>query len=289
MASSVTISNNHFSATVSTIGAELKSVKHVQGTEFIWQGVESIWPRCAPVLFPIVGKLKNDELVLNGQRYPLTQHGFARDMEFTLLSQTPTSVMFKLVHDDSTLLRYPFEFELILGYTWQNDKLVCSYEVHNPAETVMPFSIGAHPGFNTPENILNAYVLEFEHAETQERHLLSNGLFNGETAPILQQSRVLPLSKALFDKDAIVCKHLASKWIKLKHRHSNYAVKMSFDGFPYFGIWSKKQCEQYVCLEPWFGHADGVEGHEDFYSRVGTILLKPKTTFNAAYTLEFDV
>lgn len=289
MVKNVILSNEQFSVAINIVGAELKSVKHINGTEFMWQADKEVWPRCAPVLFPVVGRLKNDLLWLNNQSYPLGQHGFARDMEFEIFSQHQTGATLRLVHNETTIEKYPFEFDLRLSYELENNKVICSYQVFNPANVLLPFTIGAHPGFNTPENNLNAYVLEFEQAETQERHLLSNGLFNGETAPVLQNTNLLPLSTDLFEKDAIVFKYLNSKWVKLKHLKSNYAVKMIFEGFPYFGIWTKKFCEQYVCLEPWFGYADKVEGHEDFYSRVGMILLKSKTTFNATYTLEFTI
>ncbi len=289
MAKSISISNGLFTAVIATSGAELKSVQHVDGTEFMWQGDEKIWPRTAPVLFPIVGKVKDDVLLVNGQAYAMTQHGFARDMEFEVLSQDETSVKLKLVQDETTLKKYPFAFDLILGYAWENDSLVCSYEVNNPNNETLPFSIGAHPGFNTPGNDLSEYELVFEQAETQSRHLLSNGLFNGQTEPLLKQSNTLPLHTSLFDKDAIVFKQLESSWVQLKHRHSTYAVTMHFMGFINFGIWSKKGCEQFVCLEPWFGHADGVEGHTDIYKKANTFKLPPNLYFKIHYTLSFQV
>lgn len=283
----IIIRSNYFTAKISTLGAELKSVRSTKGTEFMWQADADIWPRTAPVLFPVVGKVKNDVLKVNGVSYGIGQHGFARDKNFKVIEEDDNHVKLQLIYDDETLKQFPFDFKLTLSYTWVNEELVCSYEVENAGAVPMYFSIGAHPGFNVPEGHFDTYYLQFEKAETSERYLLDGGLFNNKTEPVLNNSTVLPLSVGLFDKDAIVFKQLRSSWIELKHRTSLYSVKMKFDGFPCFGIWAKKGTQRFICLEPWFGHADVVEGHEDVSEKEGILALDPHKIFIAQYGLAF--
>jgi galactose mutarotase-like enzyme len=283
----VTIANEQYKAVIALVGAELKSVTDSKGTEFMWQADSDVWPRTAPVLFPIVGKVKQDSFRVNGVSFPLSQHGFARDHRFTVLAQTETKVIFQLNYSIHTLKHYPFDFKLILSYEWMNHELVCGYEVINTGVVHLPFSIGAHPGFNLPSGHLSDYYLEFNQVENLNRHLLEEGLFNHQTETVMQNTKVLALSEELFEKDAIVFKHMQSNEVTLKDKNSNYAVKMNYEGFPFFGIWTKKGCQRFICLEPWFGHADDVNGHLDALTKPGMQVLAPKENFKTHYTLRF--
>lgn len=287
MPQTITISTTHYTARICTLGAELKSVKSDKGTEFMWQADADIWPRTAPVLFPVVGKVKNDQVRVNGVTYPISQHGFARDRNFTVVEQTDSSVKMQLLYDEETLRKYPFDFRLTLTYAWADDELQCGYEVENLGASGMPFSIGAHPGFNIPEGHFEGYYLQFEQPEIAQRHLLEGGLFNHETEPLLNGQDKLTLDTALFDQDAVVFKDLKSTCVALRNQRTDYAVEMRFEGFPYFGIWAKKGTQRFVCLEPWLGYADRTEGHTDLKSKEGTILLPPHQLFTAAYSLTF--
>lgn len=287
MSALISIRSNHFTAQVSLLGAELKSVQPANGTEFMWQADADVWPRTAPVLFPVVGKVKNDLLRINEVTYGIGQHGFARDKKFTVVEQGDTYLKLQLLYDEEMLKQYPFDFKLLLTYEWVGEELVCGYEVENTGAAAMYFSIGAHPGFNIPEGHFDAYYLQFEKEETSERYLLDEGLFNGNTELVLDHTDVLPLDAALFDKDAIVFKQLNSTWIELKHQTSSYAVKMKFAGFPYFGIWAKKGTQRFICLEPWFGHADEWNGHTDISQKEGIRSLEPHKKWNAQYSLTF--
>jgi galactose mutarotase-like enzyme len=284
----VEIKSKNNTALISTLGAELKSVKDHKGTEFMWQADADIWPRNAPILFPIVGKVRNDMVRVKGVTYGISQHGFARDRIFSVTSQTDSSVKMQLIYDDDTLKKYPFDFKLTLGYAWENDELMCSFEIENAGATDMPYSIGAHPGFNIPEGHFKNYSVKFEKEETAERYLLDNGLFNGIAEPLLQHSDMLPLSAELFDKDAIVFKNLQSSWVELKHNTGSYSIRMNFAGFPHFAIWAKKGTQRFVCLEPWFGYADTVEGHDDLSTKPGIRTLKPHEKFVCEYGLRFN-
>lgn len=284
-----TIKGINFTAVISNNGAELKSVKHSNGTEFMWQADADIWPRTAPVLFPIVGKVKNDKLRVKDKTFAISQHGFARDKKFSIQTQTENKVVYQLLYSDETLQKFPFDFKLLLTYEWLGDKLICGYEVYNLGVETMPFSIGAHPGFLIPNADFSGCELRFNKPELAVRHLLENGLFNHQTQPVLNNEQVLPLRVALFDLDAVVFKDLQSNEVNLVNKKSNYRVKMCFDGFPHFGIWAKKGTQRFVCLEPWFGHSDYLEGHDDITKKEGMLSLPSHECFKTSYSLEFEV
>lgn len=287
MEQKITINGKHLSAVISTLGAELKSVRHQNGTEFMWQADPDIWPRTAPVLFPIVGKVKNDVLKVGGKTYPISQHGFARDKKFSVIEQSDAAVRFQLLYSDETLQKYPFDFKLILTYTWNEDTLICGYEVHNLGVTPMPFCIGAHPGFNIPDADFSKCTLTFNTNKPMERCLLEGGLFNGEKRMISLDGGSLQLNATSFDDDAIVIKELPATSVSLTHQGSRYGVKMDFDGFPQLGIWAKKGSQRFICLEPWFGYADSVNGHADITSKEGVQILPSHEVFSASYSIAF--
>ena len=173
-----TIGSNGISATVKAAGAELCSLKNIQGLELLWQaGLE--WPRHAPLLFPIVGRLKNDQLRHDGKVFPMTQHGFARDRRFDWTERGPTSCTLILVDDAQTRARYPFAFQLVVTYTLDGADLHVSYEVTNTGEEMLPASIGGHPAFNwplLPELSKDAYRLTFSNEEPAPIRRLKDGL-----------------------------------------------------------------------------------------------------------------
>jgi len=284
-----TIKGTNFSAVVSNNGAEIKSVKHQNGTEFMWQSDADTWPRTAPVLFPIVGKVKNDLLRVKDKVYTISQHGFARDKKFTLIEQTENKLAYQLLYSEETLQKFPYDFKLILSYQWVGDTLICGYEVYNLGVETMFFSIGAHPGFLIPDGDLSNYELLFNKSEIAERHLLESGLFNHKTQLVLNNEQVLPLSVSLFELDALVFKKIQSNQVSLVHKNSNYRVTMCFDGFPYFGVWTKHGTQRFICLEPWFGHSDYIEGHTDITKKEGMLALPSHECFKTNYMLEFSV
>lgn len=285
----ISIDNEQLSVKVDAMGAELKSVWHeASKTEFMWQADPSIWARTSPVLFPIVGKVKHDKLKINGSEWSITQHGFARDMVFDVVKHNHNEVLFRLQSNEQTLALYPYPFELFIGYTLSQHTLTCHWKVVNRGDGVMYFSIGAHPGFVLPTGKMDDYELLFEHPETAGRVMLEGGLLREETKPLLINSNRLSLHKTLFDEDAIVFKHLQSNQIRLQHKTGSYAVEMRWQQMPYLGIWSKKGCEQFVCIEPWLGHADSVNGHEDISLKEGILKLEAGAVFETSYQMTFQ-
>jgi galactose mutarotase-like enzyme len=282
--------NDLLAINIAPHGAELTSIRDIRtGFEYLWQADPAVWGRHAPVLFPIVGKVKNNALVVGGKTYPMTQHGFARDLLFTLVSETATSTWYQLQNDAQTLAVFPFPFELQLGYKLEGNTLHCVYKITNTGSDTLYFSIGAHPGFNLPVADLSQYHIIFEQPETAQRQLLSEGLFNGTQKPVFTTPTHIQLSQSLFEDDAIVLQNLRSSKISLQHQHSNFRIDLQYEGFPYMGIWTPKNCEQYICLEPWCGHADYTGGHTDISTKAGIERLTAGAVFERTYSLTFTI
>ncbi len=285
-----TIKNNFISVDINHKGAELCSIKNNANLEFLWQADERYWPRHAPILFPIVGKLKDFSYTHKRSKYTLPQHGFARDKNFFLKSISEDFVVFYLNSDMDTQASYPFEFELVVSYGLIKNKLIVDYKVSNFGTEEMPFSIGAHPGFSCPivkDESFEDYKLIFDEKETLQRLLLKEGLFSGETESFLNNENEMRLSQATFEKDAIVLENYKSKFITLQSTRSNHSVKFGIQGFPYLGLWSKPGAP-FVCIEPWFGLADSSEATGELSSKKGIIILPSQKEFSCSYSIEVN-
>ncbi|QMU29446.1 aldose 1-epimerase family protein [Adhaeribacter radiodurans] len=286
-----TLQNNTYQISVQEHGAELCSFKNTQtNLEYIWQADPAIWARHAPVLFPMVGKLKNNQYTYQGKSYTLPQHGFARDQSFTLESKTENSLTFRLNQSEVTLANYPFDFGLFISYRLAENALTISYRVENPRKDSLYFSLGAHPGFNCPllpDEKFSDYYLKFEQPETLERYLLNNGLQNGQTEPVpLENDNQLPLTYKLFtEKDAIVLKNLRSEKISLRSKNHDHGLDFTFKGYPYLGIWTKGQDAPFICLEPWHGIADSINSSGELTEKEGIITLPPNEVFTCEYII----
>ena len=249
------LQNEFLNIGVKPLGAELCSIRNAEGAEYVWQADPAVWGRHAPVLFPMVGKLRDGRYELNGKTYEMTPHGFARDKEFNLTEQNDNSLVYQLLPTAETRACYPCEFDLQITYRLIENALSIGYAVHNTDSSPMPFSIGAHPAFNLHGPIDECF-LEFEKSETLNTCLLGQkGLLSTETAPVLKNSQLLPLSKTLFNRDALIFLDAKSKKITLGAKNSPRRLTVEFAGFPELGIWSKPGAP-FVCIEPWFGTAD---------------------------------
>ena len=285
-----TLENEFLHVAVNLKGAELASVRDRQNqTEYLWQADPSFWGRHAPLLFPIVGRLKDDHFQHHGQSYHLTQHGFARDLPFVPQPAEAGSLRFRLRATPETKQRYPFDFQLDVMYSLAERDLTVTYEVSNPGREPMPFSIGAHPAFRCPlveGETFSDYELVLAEPETVDRHLLAGGLYSGEVERVLDAHDRLPLNATLFQRDALVFHELASEWVALRSRVSGREVRMYIQEFPYFGLWTKPGAP-FVCLEPWQGLADYTDASGDLTEKPGIHLLLPAQTHRASYRVSF--
>lgn len=278
-----TIKNSNLTAEIKHLGAELCSLKDHTNKEYIWEGNPFFWGKHSPILFPIVGTLKNNSFVYNNLNYQLSRHGFAREINFELIEKKENSVTFSLKSSDETLKKYPFEFELQLIYTLENKSLKIGYKVINNGKSKMPFSIGAHPAFALPGNFEN-YSLEFEKEEPLEFHLLEEGLISNTTAKIGLDKKQLHLNHKLFENDALVFKTVKSKSLTILE-NSDPFLKVKYDDFPNLGIWTPPNAP-FICIEPWFGYSDTTDNFGNLFEKEGIQILEENATFNSDFSIE---
>ncbi|MEN9876635.1 MAG: hypothetical protein RLZZ529_1632 [Bacteroidota bacterium] len=279
----ISLSNDVISAQINTLGAELCSLKNTENKDFIWEGDPAYWGKHSPVLFPIVGTLKNNTYTHNNKEYILTRHGFARDMEFELVDQTANTATFSIQSNSTTLASYPFQFELQIQYTLFHSTLEIAYKVINKDNSAIPFSIGAHPAFALPGNFEN-YSLEFEKVEPLEYTLLENDLVSTQTETIATNSNFVPLTHKLFERDALIFKKLESKSLTIIEKEIP-RLKVHFEDFPNLGIWTKVGAP-FLCIEPWFGYSDTTESNGNLFEKEGIIVLKSTDTFQTKFSIE---
>lgn len=285
----ITLQNESLQAQFSTKGAELQSLKNLLNKqEYLWSGNPDYWGKFSPVLFPIVGSLKQNTYYADGIQYTLSRHGFARDKQFEVDQISDTEISFILRQDPETLKVYPFEFILELHYQLTSNALHCTYRVKNPAKKTLYFSIGGHPAFAVPTGgqlSYDDYYLEFNKDTELLYHKIGQDLITEDTAVIpLQQKGVLPLSYSLFYDDALVFKTLKSDRISLLNTKNQNGLHFDFSGFPFFGIWAAKNAD-FVCLEPWCGIADGINHNQDLAQKEGIITLEENKTWERSWSV----
>ena len=284
-----TLKNSLIEIAIKDIGAELISIKR-NGNEYLWQGDSAFWGGQAPILFPFVGRLKNDTYTYKGKNYSLPQHGFFRRSSNIKLDKTEKNKLtFLLRESDETLKKYPFRFEFRTSYEIQENKIIIHHKITNPGKEKMYFSVGEHPAFmcslkQEKSSFENCY-LEFENKETADIHLIENGLIGHKTEKILENQNILNLQKNSFDRDALVIKKMNSKKVSLINKQEGKLVTLTYPDFPYLGIWSKPKAP-FVCIEPWLGIADGVDSSQKLEEKEGIILLGSEKEFNCSYSIE---
>lgn len=272
------LENENFKIGILSLGAELRSVINKNtNKEYIWQADEHVWPRSSPILFPFVGKLKDDTYTFRGKKYHLPQHGFARNFEFDVIEESSIRIVFQLSSKDATLIDYPFPFVLQLAYELKDNELSLEYKVKNMGDSEMYFSIGAHPAFNLSGDFEN-YTLEFEQSEKFERYLLKSGLRTMEKSELKMNENKLALKKEYFEEDAIVLKGMKSNSITILDQESNKLLSLHAENYPYYGIWSKSPYP-FICLEPWEGIADHTNTQGVLDEKEGIIKLDSSEVF----------
>jgi len=276
----ITITNGTLTATINPKGAELNSLTK-KGTEYMWEGNPEFWGKHSPVLFPIVGTLKNNLYNYNGTTYNLSRHGFARDNDFTVINKEANTATFLLAATDALKENYPFDFELALVYTLHESELTLEYHITNKGTAPMPFCVGAHPAFALPGNF-EAYSLKFEKDEPLVSTQLVNDLLSDITEELPAVNGELPLTYSLFEKDALIFKSLESKSITIKKGGEDYLAVRYFD-FPHLGIWTKVGAP-FLCIEPWQGYSDTENANGDILNKEGIIALEPGNSYTAAFT-----
>lgn len=265
-----TIRNEALTVTLSTLGAELQSIRDAQGVERLWQGDPAYWSGRAPILFPIAGGLKDDCYYLDGQRYPMPKHGFVRKLEWRLESRSETAATFLMTEPHEG---FPFAYELRAEYRLEGDALRIAYRVDNRDRRAFVCSVGAHEAYATPEGI-EAYELVFDWEETLASYPVIGSLIATEPTPLCGPTRVLPLRPELFAADALVFRGLHSRGVTLRSRLHSREIHVDYTGFGALLLWTRPGAG-FFCIEPWCNAPDFVDTDQNIERKPGCIRLEP--------------
>ena len=309
------LENEKLRVEIDSFGAEIKSViSKADQREYMWCGDKKYWARTSPVLFPFVGSLKNKEYVAKGKTYPMGQHGFARDMEHKLLRQSDDTIWFSLKSNEETLAKYPYAFQLRIGYQLTEQCVKVLWEVENTGNEILPFSIGAHPAFNCPmgeQESKAGYRISFGRFAEQPKNTACNtiidsnatllpvdvihhhgntrdtGLAVTEDLELTLQDGMCDITEGFFDRCTYMIEGNQANCVSLIDPEGNEYVKVLFDT-PLFAIWSPEEKNApFVCIEPWYGRCDHVDFRGEISDREFTNFLEAGRTFHGEYVMMF--
>jgi len=282
------LQNENIIITVDSKGAELKSIfnKSTQ-EELLWQADPEFWSKSSPVLFPIVGTLKNGIYIHNQKQYRLPRHGFARDYNFKLDEVSNAHLVLSLEASPDTSQLYPFVFKLQIVYTLENNSLEVEYKVENLSDVeTMSFSLGAHPAFNVgvKADDFSEYSLLFNKDDELKANCLKDGLLTRDKNTITLTNQKIQLNYKLFENDALVLLDMESDKLTLLDNNDKNMLTFEFENFPYFGIWTVKD-SGFICLEPWAGVADFDYHDQQLENKTGINTLQPEENWSASWTV----
>ena len=272
----ITIEHNGAQLRVAELGGELRGYRDAAGTEYLWSGDPAVWKGVSPVLFPAIGALKDGGATIEGVRYPVPRHGFARELPFRVSEQGDDFITLTLTETAETKRLYPFDFALNVTHRLCADGFETRFTVENHTGRDMPFLIGGHPAFACPvggEGCFEDYVLRFEKPEDGHVSLcdLATHLVDRiAPAPLEADMRTLPLRHADYDRvDTFIFDGLNSRSVDLVHRETGHGIRLSFD-MPVLAVWTMPgKNAPYVCLEPWTGCATQTIEGDDFRRKKG--------------------
>ena len=288
----VTIENDYLSVSIQKKGAELCSFRSKKsGTEFMWNGDPAVWGSFAPVLFPIIGCLKDNEFYYKGKKGTVPKHGFIRNNEELIVTQiNETTVEFSFKYSERTLENYPFMFEFTVRYQLVGNSLEVHHFIQNHSATdPLYYSVGGHPAFRCPfyenENYED-YYLEFEQEETVDTwEVTKDGLIDTTTKSLLDCQRNLSLYPKIFQNDALILKTLKSRSVQLRSKNHSTYLQVDFEGFNYLGLWAKPNAP-FICIEPWLGISDSVGATKDISEKEGILSLAPLSEGRHTYKIK---
>ncbi len=286
----VVLKNNYLTIETVALGAELKSIKDMDGLEYLLNN-QKFWTFTSPHLFPSIGALKGKKLTHHEKAYAMTRHGFIRNMEFLVISQGKNHVTYQIESSDETLAIYPFPFIFQVKYILDGKKISVEYTVKNTGNEEMAFSLGGHPAFLAPRSEgqdFTDYYLEFEEYEDLQSMAinLDNGLLTRNTIPMGNNVKIIELNKGLFNIDTLLFRDLKSSSISLKNRKDNREVKLTIKDFPFLGIWTTLGSSPFICLEPWLGHPDYEDEKVEYLDKEDSPHLHPGEEKVYAYHMD---
>jgi galactose mutarotase-like enzyme len=289
----ISIENEFLKISVQKTGAELCSViDKSSNQEYMWSGDATVWGSFAPVLFPIIGCLKENEFLVEDKSYSIPKHGFIRNnsnLESKILNEN--TIEFRYKYDENTLKNYPYLFEFVLQFVLDGKIIHLEHTIINHHKVKpMYYSLGGHPGFKCPifeGEKYEDYYIEFEQIENDSTwKVTTDGLIDVTTVPCLENTNRLQLHPMIFENDALIFKNLKSKKATLKTDAHTFGVEVSFSDFNYLGIWAKPNAS-FVCIEPWLGISDSINTNKDFTQKQGIQRLEGGTKQEYVYSIRF--
>lgn len=285
------IENENLLVEIKHCGAELCRIYGKQTQqEYMWNGDAQVWGGTSPLLFPIIGLMKDNKYIYKGKSYDMPKHGFVRGSnDFTLVNKTTDSVTLAYKYSEETLQIYPFKFELQITFSLEGHKLEINHKVCNLGEEEMLFSIGGHPAFKCPLNEgerYEDYYIEFDTTETAEAcQINKDGLLLESTLPIINNTNKLELHPEIFANDALMFKYMKSTSASLKNTVNNTVIKVTYPGFDYLGLWAKPHAN-FVCIEPWMGINDALNSNGQLNDKEGICTVDALSELSASYSVE---
>ena len=284
----ITISNDEITIQIKRHGAELSSIRACD-TEYLWQADPAFWKRHSPVLFPIVGSLCQGCYRVDGQVFKLSQHGFARDLDFECISQTDDQVWYRLESNASTKEKYPYDFILEIGYKLIGKSIEVQWRVKNPSDKVLDFQIGAHPAFYYRPNegsVKGYFSFDMTHGLRYKLIGEKSCVDVAHSYPTaLTEDGLLEINAHTFDRDALIFEDSQIKEVTLHDAQKNPYLKLKFTT-PLVGLWAPSAASPFVCIEPWYGRCDRMNYNGEFKERDWMQHLDAGKTFEGGYTIE---
>ena len=285
------LENMNLKVTINQKGAEVSRVlSKEKGTEYMWNADSAYWNRTAPVLFPIVGSLKDKKYTAEGKEYTMSQHGFARDMDFKFVKQNNKSIIFRLDSNEFTKELYPYDFSLEVSYKLEGYKLTTCWKVINKDERAMHFQIGGHPAFMCPvdkKTQQSDYFIAFDTDKPLKYKLLKDGLVSEDGGELITEDGVIRIDEHMFDNDALIFEGQGVKRVELCKPNKMVYVSVTFDA-PLFVIWSPAgKNAPFVCIEPWYGRADKTDFSGTIADRDYDNVLAAGESFEAEFTVDY--
>ncbi|MBO5211164.1 MAG: aldose 1-epimerase family protein [Clostridia bacterium] len=280
----IVLNNGVLEVQIDKIGAEIRKVIK-DGKDRMWSGDPSHWAGVAPLLFPIVSGLPNDEYTYNGKTYEMQKHGFIRKYPFEVEATADDTATFMFSSNEETLKNYPWKFEIRIKYTLINDKIKVEYFILNKSDNIMYYSIGSHEGYACPEGI-EKYDVVFEKEEILENCLLEGPVLSGETVPVLTSGKVLPLKEEYFKLDALIFKNIQSRKASLVNRQTGLTTNVLFPECEYLLLWHPVGAP-FMCIEPWEGICSTKGDSGDITEKEGIIALESKVEKTHSHIIEF--
>lgn len=279
----ITVRSNKLTAVISTLGAELQSIRDENGVERLWQGDPAFWASRAPILFPIAGGLREDRYILEGQSYPMPKHGYVRKLEWKAERVSGYSATFLMTEKHEG---FPFDYEYRVTFTAVGNRLEIEHTVRNTGDRVFVYGMGAHEAYATPEGI-EEYELEFDEAETFDDYVLDGNLIKRQPIRMAEGTRVFPLKTEYFAVDALVFRTLKSRGVTLRSKLHGRTVRVEYPEHDVLMLWTKPGAG-YICIEPWINAPDFVDSDMLIEHKQGCVRLAPAELQTRIHSIILD-